>query len=208
MIFLSHNNQKEIHMSRIATLALTMAAAGTLFTACNKPETGPQTTSDVQNEAQKVATAIQAGKPVKCTITKLEGADGEAMQMEYYIKGEKIKMTGVEIEGNEQEQGAMISDGEFIYVWDDQTKEGFKFPAVDPDENQEIADQTAQNQPDLPDFSKEDVQQQYQDQGYRLDCDQTNVADSEFVPPTDVTFQDFSAMMKNVMEEAAKQYQQ
>ena len=183
-------------MSRILSLGATVLVAGTIFAACNKPK--QQTTSDLQREANEIAAAIQAGKPIKCTITRVETEEHAAAQMEYLMKGEKIKMTGVEIQGNEQDQGAMISDGEFVYVWDNQTKEGFKFPVTDPEEAQEAAS----NKPDGPDFSQEDVQRQYEDQGYTLDCDQTNISDEEFTPPADVTFQDFSAMMEGMMQEA------
>ena len=52
----------------------------------------------------------------------------------------------------------------------------------------------------LPDFTDETTVQEYEDQGYRVNCQKRNVADSEFTPPSNIQFQDYSALMQDAQK--------
>lgn len=185
-------------MKKIALLL----TAVLIFSAC-KSQTGQVTAPDSQTEAQAIneftemGKALQAGKSVSCSMKKKDSPE----TVTYTIKGKKMKMSGFAADSNQQ--GSMLSDGEYVYTWNDTTKEGTKFKLPTEEELKDTAEKTGQTQQSVPDFSDEAERQKYADMGYTVNCEVANVSDSDFVPPADVTFRDMSQIM-----EAAKQYQQ
>jgi hypothetical protein len=86
----------------------------------------------------------------------------------------------------------MVNDSENIYIWNDADKKGFKMSL---NAATEIASQSGVAK-QYQDFSKEDVEKMYQEQGYTYNCLEASVADSEFVVPKDVVFSDMSAILE------------
>lgn len=177
---------KKISLLLVATLLLAACkqAPGSVPT-----NTEPQTQGEAMNEFSKVAAAMQAGRPVSCTMTKTDGSS----TMDYLIKGKKMKISGIEYQGK-QNGGAMISDGEYMYTWDESTKAGMKF-AIPKEEDVEKMAQN--NTPAVPSLSSEEDKKRYEDEGYRVDCKELAVDDTVFIPPSDVKFSDLSSMMEN-----------
>ncbi len=166
-----------------------------LFSAC-KPQTPPaapesQTQDQAINEFTEMGQAIQSGKPVSCTMQKKDSTES----VTYLIKGKKMKMSGFG-SGDAGQPGSMLSDGEYVYTWTDATKQGMKFKLPSEEAQQTTTEQTPTTPQNVPDFSSEEERQKYADMGYTVNCEVAVVADSEFVPPTDVTFRDLSSMMQ------------
>lgn len=142
-------------------------------------QTQPTTPTD-NGELAEISNAIASGQPVVCTLKN----DGDT-SMTYYLKGNKFKIAGMG-SGESENSTNIISDGVFVYTWSDQSKTGTKVPVTEPLPS--AGEETA------PNYTPNDLKN-FQDQGYTVDCDKGEVADSEFVIPTDVTFTDLSEMM-------------
>lgn len=153
----------------------------------------PQTQQQAMNEFQEVSAAIQAGQSVRCEMIKTDGTE----TMTYLMKGKKMKMNTVVTAENGLQPGTMISDGEYFYIWNVDTNEGVKSKLPSEEDVKAVAEQQGR---ELPDFSKEEEKQKYEDLGYRVDCQVAEVADAEFVPPANVQFRDMSQLMNNVQQ--------
>lgn len=172
-----------------------LVATSVLLSACLPGKTAQDTTlqteSQIAQETFKVGAAIKAGRPVMCTITHTESGTTST----YLHKGEKMKVHAQE--NGETPASSMISDGEFFYIWEDSATTGMKFPIPNPSATPNLN----VDMPNMPDFSKENAQEDYVKQGYTLDCQEKSLDDSEFVPPTSVTFQDTSVLMQNSVQQ-------
>ncbi|MEP7167137.1 MAG: hypothetical protein ABI758_04130 [Candidatus Woesebacteria bacterium] len=167
-----------------------------LFSACKPSATVStpegQTTPEVKNETSvDVNALIASGKPAKCEISKTDGS----MHMTSWVMGKKMKTTGITTSTKTQYDGAMISDGTYMYTWDQTKKEGVKMKI--PSE-QDLKDLSAKTGQDIPNMADSTNRQKWMDQGYTVNCSAADISESEFVPPTDVTFTDASAMMDSV----------
>ncbi len=151
-----------------------------------------QTPKDVLKEGQELAKAIETGKPIHCQISN----EDKSEEMEYWVKGEKIKMVGSNLgSGMEDQTGYVITDGEYMYVWSDGEENGMKMKMPSDEEMAEAEDAAKTFMEEMPDFGDEEVMAEFEDEGYMIDCKQQNISDSEFVPPSDIVFQDLEAMM-------------
>ncbi len=116
------------------------------------------------------------GRSAHCTwnVRTEEGR----MTGEMWVKGDKFKQV-MDVEGQTINS---ISDGEHMYMWGD-TMPGMKIPMDMHEAAEEPSDAGAV--PSGPDMDVE----------YNYECNPTVVADSAFVPPRDVDFQDIGEMM-------------
>lgn len=164
-----------------------------LLTACqpktNTPAQAPadQTQAETINETEEMGKLAAQGKPLACVITDKK----TQTSFSYKMADKKVRISGMTQPGK-TEKTSMLFDEQFMYVWDEDKKTGTKLVIPDPNEVNETLQQQGQN---LPDLSTEESRQQYIDQGYTLNCEEARVQDSDFVPPTDVTFTDLSTMM-------------
>lgn len=183
-------------MNKLSLLGLTVMGSAIVLAGCNKtppvtesePETTGQSETEVVSEWQKIGEAIAMGKTAQCDMTNTETGDTSR----YYIKGKNIRFDTVNATNPEQ-SGSFLTDGEFIYTWTEAAKEGVKFSAIMPSGTPNPA---VTQPPQAPDFSTEDAWLNYQNLGYTIDCSVEPVDDSLFIPPTDVTFTDMTALMK------------
>lgn len=134
--------------------------------------------------------ALGAGTAGKCEYTDAQGKTGTV-----YAKGGKVRVEGY---GQGDETSLSIYTGEKSYVWNPTTKKGFAFtiPQTTP---------TAQT---TPVDSQGDLNKTVEAlNNYKQKCTNESVADSMFVPPADVTFQDFSAIMQKNTQNIQEQLQ-
>ena len=153
----------------------------------------PQTIQELQAEGLKLAEAIQSGKPIKCSFTKTDGSE----KMEYIVKGKKIKFVGSNI-SQSGDEGIMVNDGEFMYIWGVKDKQGVKFKIPSPEEAQKTQEQVDKLAQNIPDFSNDKVVSTYENQGFQIDCKQTQISDGEFQIPEDINFQDFTDISQRI----------
>ena len=151
---------------------------------------------DVTTEkgAMQIAKAIESGDGVNCVITEEESGS----TINYSMMGKKVRADGIEAQAGQK--GTMISDGENLYTWTDETKEGFKMTLPPDEENQAALEQGEEVFEPIPDFASEEIRANMVEDGYDVKCQVGNVDEGSFVPPTDIEFTDFSSMMHKSLD--------
>lgn len=183
----------------VASITL-VASLAIVLSGCSFPgmtttqETSMMTSDDTTVAGNQIAAAMMSGGSLKCEVTNATTGDS----FTYTIKGEKIRAS-IMTSDTTQPDGNMINDTEYIYVWNNDENTGVKMRALTQAEMQDAAAQAPTTS--IPDFSSDEVQQQYQDQGYTMTCQEALVTDADFIPPATVTFQDMSAMMDAAMQQ-------
>lgn len=130
---------------------------------------------------EKIADAIEAGKPMYCVMSTSEGGT-----VETWTKGEKTKVYGTNMGGGKG-MGYMITDGEWTYVWVEDSAKGSKYPVTD----EEIPESDGEEyEGEMADFDMKQELADHQVSEYKYDCKEQNIPDSTFVPPTGVEFED------------------
>jgi hypothetical protein len=156
-----------------------------LLTACfPKKATSP-------TEALKQA--VTGNKGVKCTFEQ------NGQMVTTYAKGEKSKVEGFAMNGG---GGGMVNDGEYMYMWGkDKTGTKYKLSAVmtEEDEETEPADMG-----DMKDFEFEEWMETQEEEVGKVDCKAYKLSDSDFVPPSDVTFKDITQTFEKMNEFSEK----
>ena len=183
-------------MKKSILLGLLIVLTGSLLVGCNKTKTPTvdeptsledQTVGEVVQEWQRVGQAIATGQSVKCTMTQVE--NGETSH--YYIKGTQIRFDTISTTSPDQTT-SLLSDGEFVYTWGDGARQGLKFSALNPSQSPQQPE--VESPSNAPDFSTQEAWNSYRDLGYTIQCDVTSVDPALFVPPSDITFMDMSAL--------------
>lgn len=188
------------------TLSLTVVAVSALALAACLPGK-PAVLENVKNQAMEkvsetagggmaeIAQKVMAGQGFRCTFTQKQ----TGQSMSYAIKGKKVAMQIVDPTDSAKKSN-MIVDTDFSYMWDPATKKGMKFaipkdlPTPTPGA---VMKPTTPGVPQTPDLSDANAWLEAQKE-YDINCTPANLSDSEFVPPTDVEFQDLSVMMKQM----------
>lgn len=170
-----------------------LVATSLVLAGCTQTQqqTEQQTQEQAMGEFAQIAQAIQSGKGAHCTIT--QQIEGQEQKMEYWIKGEKMKVTGLSGANPEQaaQYGEMLSDGEYTYMWGTDNQ-GLKWKIETDDMSEDN-----QYEPDVPNFEDEQEIENYQNQGYQVQCEQQNLSDDFFTAPAHVQFQSMEMMMEN-----------
>lgn len=184
-----------------------LAVAGTSLTAClptnGQPAASPAPTATSDDEATNtISQAMMTGASLRCQIVNAER--GETIS--YVTKDKKMHVTTTMMNDENQTQNSfMINDGQYIYIWTDGEPNGYKSQTITEEDLKDIADKAPNtSQQTVPDFSQTEIQQEYEDKGYTISCDPAQVEDSTFIPPTNVSFQDMSALMDGALEAAKR----
>ncbi len=181
--------------------ALFLSLATIAFVACKQaaPPQAPaeQTQQQAAAEGQEMASVVARGGSIRCELSKRDGSS----TVSYAMKGKKIHTTGMEYEG-QNTKSEMISDGEYMYIWQVDTKQGVKTKLPSEEDMKEMTQEVKNS---VPDITTDAGKQEFEAQGYTIDCKEQAVADTEFVPPTDVKFTDTSALMQGVLDQVKGQ---
>jgi len=181
--------KKSLSFSLVLLSALFLSACGV------KDNNSFTTTPSLQQEetdssSVSIRDLIAKNIPQKCTWSNnVEGSESSGSMI---ISGQKfnqkvtIKQDGVTSNFNS------ISDGTYIYTWQDTSKDGnhmaFKMKLETTNDNQKTPEgnYTASGQTvDL-------------DQEYEYKCSPTLVSDSDFQPPKDIKFEDYSQFLEEI----------
>jgi outer membrane lipoprotein-sorting protein len=90
------------------------------------------------------------------------------------------------------QNGSIISDGEFVYIWSPETNQGMKM-AFDPNDSNFLDNFDRQDEE-----GNKTIQTFDQDQAMEYNCKPWKVENSKFIPPAEVTFVDFSAQFEQI----------
>lgn len=150
-------------------------------------ETGQEQTEKAVHTSIK--DLMSENKPVKCVAT-VDMNDGEKMTGTVYIADGKMR-NDAEIENKEGEKTQLhtIIDEDWFYSWSTGLPNGGIKMKVSDIEN-------------IPDQEGGDPSGEVKnlDKDFNFDCSKWTVDNSKFVPPSDVTFQDFTQKMKDMQE--------
>lgn len=154
---------------------------------------------------------IATGKSGVCTVTNRE--TGETTEM--FIKGKKMKFSGTNL-GMPEPETAMypqptrvqtvsyfLNDGEYTYIWEQNAKTGFKTKLPSEEEVKKMAESVPATEPEneqVADTSSPNIAQFESNDAYTINCDMKDLPESEFMPPTDVKFMDFTQMSEEFMK--------
>lgn len=148
------------------------------------------------NDATKLADAIKSGTPTYCVMTK------DSDKMEYWVKGKMFKMDSVKTTTDNPDNkpivtsSHVISDATYMYSWGEGAKQGVKIKIPTEDEMKQMTVDAKKYQDSTPKFGDENGYNDLKSQGYTIDCKSTDIADSAFIPPADITFGDPTDMIK------------
>jgi len=150
-------------------------------------------------ETQKMMAAFEAGASMRCTMTNTK----EGGTIAFLTKDKKSKST-ITNPTTPEKLSYMINDGQYVYIWTSDETTGFKTTLPTEAEIAANKEKIEDLKSQMPDFSKPEVQKEYSDQGFTIDCQPGAVAESEFTPPTTIQFQDLSVMMQDAMKNIPK----
>lgn len=129
-----------------------------------------------------------------------------------YAKGDKAKVEGYPYasmatafsgakdgQPPTEEEGTMVNDGTWVYMWG--SKDGMKFNIKDMQETAAQYSNQNQNQNQNQQVSNwKDWVKNMEEQGVKYDCGAAVLSDSDFVPPSNIQFEDWGEMMKGFMK--------
>lgn len=133
---------------------------------------------------------LTMGGAQTCEWTNDEGDSGI-----FYTDGRQVRSDSRSDANETQDDIHMINDGELMHVWDGKTMKGQK---MNVQEMEEIAKKFESMVPEgatEPDGENVSAQDMF-DAQHDLQCNTWNVDQDKFSVPTDVTFEDMSAMFK------------
>lgn len=175
----------------IIILLILGLGAGYFFMKNNTSKPSVQNTTETktpqgQATMKTLKELMSAGQDQKCTFTNTQNT-GTLSGTTYLSKGKVRGDMEVKTSNGATTRSHMITDGKYFYNWSDEQKQGMKMEITE-DMNQQLEE--AKEKPEsYKQYLDENQQMNYECSGWRADA-------SLFVPPTDVTFTDFSEQLK------------
>lgn len=177
-----------------------LVTSGLVLAGCGNQQQATQTSREMMREGQEMAEAVRSGQPTYCKVAMDDGSG----TMEYWMKNGKMKAMGKGVASAQEggsEVGAMINDGVYMYIWSEGETTGVKMKVPTEEEVKEAQADAEAFAKNMPDFEDQTTIDEYEAKGYQVNCKQMNISDNEFVPPAEITFQDFEAMMEEGFKE-------
>ncbi|MFZ2663977.1 MAG: hypothetical protein WAX66_01310 [Patescibacteria group bacterium] len=162
-----------------------------LLTGCapkNKEEgisTSKEDSSQEENLSGSLLDLVKLGKNVKCTFGAKD-ENGESIGTTY-VSGNKSRSDFIATTSDGQEfESHSITDNDWIYIWTSQTEQGTKMKLSELPKNDEI-DKVSKSE-SLESFNE----------NFDYKCSKWIVDESKFNVPSNITFVDFTEIMKNM----------
>lgn len=151
-------------------------------------ESGQATEQGQKEEGWSLKKALSLGESIKCTFKSEQGETNS------WVKGNKMKVIGSNF--GKSGNGGMINDGEYIYIWGDNEKDGMKYKlsALQQEDQGKPVDNQFESWKNPEKWASE------VESKYKTECGKVVINDNEFVPPDNVTFKDLTEtfeQMKN-----------
>lgn len=161
------------------------------------PTAVPETANEMSmSDMKAIAEASVNGTPVSCMMT--HKTTGKKTALLY--QNTKLNMRA---EGEDNKITRIISDGQVMYTWDESTKQGTKLSFPDPEEMKKQVEEMTKEFESDPAYSDPELLKATQAASeYTTSCKVTSATDADFVPPSDVTFQDLSTQMNDAVKKA------
>ncbi|HCJ52260.1 MAG: hypothetical protein A2898_03280 [Candidatus Kerfeldbacteria bacterium RIFCSPLOWO2_01_FULL_48_11] len=143
------------------------------------------------SSARSIADIMESGDSMKCTYTFDDPSAPQDWTM--YVDGENVRGDySVQAVNAASWEGHMISDGAYSYQWGQNSGQtyGIKVKLDTVNSNANVT--TGNTNSGAADLDY--------DQNMNMNCDSWNPDDSMFVPPSDVTFTDYSDLTNQLMQ--------
>lgn len=165
---------------------LSFLAVSALFLSACSNTTAP-ISGTTEQKAEKLAQIMASGGSADCKVTSLE----DKTTTQIVISGKKMKFIGSDM--GEGKKGTMLNDGKYTYIWSEGEKTGFKSKV------EEVTPTGTTANPQEQEFDTNSKVNTFDDASkYKLDCTKRSITDTDFTPPADVKFTDFSEMMQGI----------
>ncbi|MFA6081184.1 MAG: hypothetical protein WC741_02140 [Patescibacteria group bacterium] len=168
----------------IVLVVLLVVISGYFLMGAKKPGT-PLLKKPEGNVFTSIQDALSKSLSLKCVYK-----DEQGVQTTTYIKGGAVRVLMEGIKDKEQPSTIIIKDKK-MYMWNEISKTGFTYTITEP-----VITPGAAAKVDNKDASVLAGIEKYKDS-----CKTEAVADSFFVPPADVKFQDMSAFTENLKKQ-------
>ncbi len=135
---------------------------------------------------------LKRGKAVECIVTSPDG------EIKIKTKNNKVRIEGIPFMfGDNIEKptndGVSVTDGDWMYMWS-----GNKGTKMNIKELEEMSGEVKEEEEKQNTW--EDNVKEWEESGFGYDCKEVNLSNSEFSPPNDVEFIDFSESLKSLQE--------
>ena len=192
-------------MKKILSLSLILLSS-LFLSACGVKDNNSATTTPSEPQEESATSSfslrdlIAKNIPQKCTWSN--NTDGVQSNGTIVISGKKFKQdTNVKQDGFDY-IGHTVSDGTYLYTWQDNTNKDS--PNVAIKMKLDIMDDTPEGD-DSPASSPSDAKETVNlDQEYQYNCAPTVVSESDFQPPKDIEFADYSQFLEDIQSSIPK----
>ncbi|MDA3840323.1 MAG: hypothetical protein PF572_04500 [Patescibacteria group bacterium] len=191
---------KKIVITLLLVLALSLSA-------CSKKEEEKQVENNIKEGGMQVLEKktlkdwFSGDKVVECTIKSPEGDVVVTTRGEdSYMEGVPYISTDSQGEMSEATNGAVLTVGDWTYMWDKDIKKGTKMNMKELDERAGVIEEEYES--DDGDFDS--MAEEWEDSGFEYDCKEVKNSDSLFEEPKDVEFQNLNDMMGGIMDTSNK----
>jgi len=169
----------------IVAVVLLLIVAGFFLKGTKKPGTSLLNKPE-GNVFNSIKDALSKSLSLKCVYK-----DEQGVQTTTYIKGGAVRVIMEGIKDKEQPNTIILKDKK-MYMWNEISKTGFTYSITEP---KVTPGQVTENSGDKNESVLAEIEK------YKDSCKTEVIADSFFVPPTDVKFQDMSAFTENLMKQ-------
>ena len=144
-----------------------------------------------QSQMASINELIARGQDLMCTYSTVDEQGNDNSGMVYFSAGRMSGDFTLTMPGQQPVNSHVINDGQYQYSWQEGDDQGYKL-SLDKT-NQQMADDSQDNSGDSVN----------QDQDFDFNCQNWNVDDNRFMPPSNVNFVDFTNEVQQAQENAA-----
>jgi len=179
------------------SLSFSLVLFSALFlSACGVKDNDSFTTTPSLQQEETISSSFSLRELItknisqKCTwLSNIEGSESSGSMI---INGQKFNQKVTINQDGVTSNINSISDGTYIYTWQDVSKDGnymgFKMKLETVQESQKVAEGNNPTSGQTVDL----------DQEYEYKCSPTVVSDSDFQPPKDIKFEDYSQFLEDI----------
>lgn len=181
-------NKKAVFIGGAVVLIVIIALALYLSGKNKKGDVSLESQSEKQTTQEKFLSLKEIASqntPQKCSVEFSDGVNKSETQL--WIKGDKFKqITVIETPEQGKREAVIISNGTYMYSWDEATKKGNKIKL---DETYDLQSEESRGSANL-DWDTE----------FNYNCSAAVISDAELTPPNDVDFVDLEAELEKMQE--------
>jgi len=175
-------------LTTIAILVI-LLVGGIAFAKSRQSSTPQSTSQTTSSSKQKISDWLSNKQSTICTV---KNGDYETT---IYTKGGKVRVDGVSRMQNDK-KSFFIQNDKYAYIWTEGQETGIKYPIMDEMMEEEKGEETTQEPTNDYKFNLKEMEHEWESMNYK--CEPKSLDDSIFEPPTNIKFNDMSALMESM----------